>query len=81
MSELEKYLQIRREATATGLSLVILIAVWCMAGFGLADVPAEVFGIPLWALLGTVGIWGFSLLVVAFLLRFVFRDMELREEK
>lgn len=81
MSELEKYLQIRREAAATGLAVALLIIVWCLVGFGLADVPVELGGIPLWALLGTVGIWGFALLLVAFLLRFVFKDMSLSEEK
>ena len=36
MSEKEKYLQIRREAMWTGITLLILIVFWVLAGFGLA---------------------------------------------
>ncbi|MCI6751671.1 MAG: DUF997 family protein, partial [Selenomonas bovis] len=55
MTREEKYRQVRREAGATGVLLALIILFWCAAGFGLAGVPVFVFGLPLWAVMGTVG--------------------------
>ena len=79
-SPCEKYRQCRKEAGATGRFLVLLILFWCVAGFGLSGVDAELFGLPLWAVLGTVGVWAFAILGVAVLVRGVFRDMPLEDE-
>lgn len=84
MSRKEQYLQLRREAGATGLVLLVLIVLWCVFGFGsYALTGAEIFwaGLPLWALLGTVGIWLTAIALVWLLLRFVFRDMPLEDEQ
>ena len=43
MTEKEKYRQVRREAVATGIALLVLIVFWLFAGFGLADVGAAVY--------------------------------------
>ena len=81
MTDWEKYQQIRREAVYTGLPLLVLILFWCWAGFGLASVDAVVFGLPLWALTSSIGVWFFAIVLVKMLLKFVFRDMPLDEEK
>ena len=76
----EKYRQIRREAAATGVGLLMLIAFWIFAGFGLADVRGEVFHLPLWAVAGTIGTWCFAILLVKFLTSVVFKDMSLEDD-
>ena len=53
-SPYEKYRQVRKEAKATGGLLVLLILFWCFAGFGLSGVDVEMFGLPLWAVMGSV---------------------------
>ena len=63
-SPYEKYRQVRKEAGATGGLLVLLILFWCFAGFGLAGVDAEIFGLPLWAVMGSVGVWIFAIVGV-----------------
>lgn len=77
MNDYEKYRQVRREAAATGLLLLVLIVFWLFAGFGLSQVEAEVFHLPLWVWASTVGVWLVAILGVAALIRFVFRDMDL----
>ena len=84
MTRKEKYRQVRREAIATGLALAALIVYWLFAGFGAAnflDNSIRIAGLPLWVVLGTFGTWAMALVIVALLLRFVFRDMPLDEER
>ena len=84
MTTKEKYHQVRREAIATGLALAALIVYWLFAGFGTAnflDNSIRIVGLPLWVVLGTFGTWAMALVIVTLLLRFVFRDMPLDEEK
>lgn len=77
MTEKEKYSQIRREALATGLVLVILIGYWCVAGFGLAGMDVRIAHLPLWVVAGVPGTWLVAIILVKLLLKLVFRDMEL----
>ena len=77
MTPKEKYRQICREAGATGLALALLILLWCVLGFGLSGSEAMFFGLPLWALAGTVGIWFLAILLTFILVKFVFKDMAL----
>ncbi|MCR5758361.1 MAG: YhdT family protein [Selenomonas sp.] len=81
MTEWEKYQQIRREAAYTGLALLVLILFWCWAGFGLSGVEMEIFGLPLWVVTSSIGVWFFALVLVQLLLKYVFRDMSLTEKK
>ncbi len=81
MTEKEKYLQVRREAAATGIALLLLIAFWLFAGFGLSGSSITIFHLPLWAVASTFGVWLFAILLVIGLTKFVFRDMELEEER
>ena len=77
MTEWEKYQQIRREAAFTGLALLVLILFWCWAGFGLSDMEGEIFGLPIWAVMSSIGVWIFAIVLVKILLKYVFRDMSL----
>lgn len=77
MNDYEKYRQVRKEAAATGLLLLVLIVAWILLGFGLAQVDVELFGLPLWVWTSTVGFWLFAVAGVAVLVRIVFCDMDL----
>ena len=81
MTREEKYRQVRREAGATGVLLALIILFWCAAGFGLAGVPVFVFGLPLWAVMGTVGVWMFAIVGVYVLVHGWFTDMSLEDEE
>ena len=81
MTREEKYRQVRREAGATGVLLALIILFWCAAGFGLAGVPVFVFGLPLWAVMGTVGVWLFAIVGVDVLVHGWFADMSLEDEE
>ena len=79
MTPKEKYRQICREAGATGLVLLTLIIMWCLLGFGLSDSQVLIFGLPLWAVTGTVGIWILAICLTFVLVKFVFKDMALSQ--
>ena len=81
MSEKEKYLQIRREAMWTGFALVILILFWLVAGFGMSHIDVKVFGLPVWAVTGTVGVWIFAMVLVKMLPSLVFQDIDLEPDE
>ena len=81
MTREEKYRQVRREAGATGVLLALIILFWCAAGFGLAGGPVFVFGLPLWAVMGTVGVWLFAIVGVYVLVHGWFADMSLDDEE
>lgn len=81
MTEKEKYRQVCREAAATGIALLILIVSWLFAGFGLSGSTITIFRLPLWAAASTVGVWLFSIVLVWILTKFVFKDMDLGDER
>ena len=80
MNNYEKYRQVRKEAAATGLLLLILIVAWIAAGFGLAGYSVELFPLPLWVWTATIGIWLFAIIGVKVLTATVFVDMSLDDE-
>lgn len=79
MTPKEKYRQLCLEAGATGLVLLALIILWCLLGFGLSSSSVIIFGLPLWALTGTVGIWLLAIILTFVLVKFVFKDMALSQ--
>ena len=77
MSDAQKFSLIRREALYTGLALVGLIIFWLIAGFGTAGVDVKIFHLPLWAVLGTIGVWLCAIAISFVLSRILFRDVDL----
>ena len=77
LSGAQKFSLVRREAIYTGLALVGLIIFWLVAGFGTASVDVKIFHLPLWAVLGTVGVWIVAILISALLSQKLFTDMDL----
>lgn len=81
MNNYEKYRQVRKEAAGTALLLLILIGAWIAAGFGLAEIPVELFHLPLWVWTATIGIWLFAIIGVKILTATVFVDMSLDDSE
>lgn len=77
MSDAQKFSLVRREALYTGLALVGLIIFWLIAGFGTAGVDVKIFHLPLWAVLGTIGVWLCAIVISFVLSRILFRDVDL----
>ena len=80
MSDAQKFSLVRREAIYTGLALVGLIIFWLIAGFGTAGVDVKIFHVPLWAVLGSIGVWFVAIAISFVLSRILFRDVDLGGE-
>ncbi len=80
MSDAQKFSLVRREAIYTGLALVGLIIFWLIAGFGTAASDVKIFHLPLWAVLGTIGVWLVAILISAVLSKILFKDVDLGGE-
>ena len=48
--------------------------------FGVSKLHITVFHTPLWAITGCIGTWIFSIIVVVYLMKRVFKDFDLEEE-
>ena len=80
LSDAQKFSLVRREAIYTGLALVGLIIFWLIAGFGTSSLDVKIFHLPLWAVLGSVGVWLVAILISAVLSKKLFTDMDLGGE-
>ena len=79
-NDAQKFSLVRREAIYTGLALIGLILFWLIAGFGTASLDVKIFHLPLWALLGSVGVWFVAIAIAAVLSRKLFTDMDLEDD-
>ena len=77
VSDAQKFSLVRREAIYTGLALAGLIIFWLIAGFGTASFDVRIFHLPLWAVLGTVGVWFVAICISALLSKVLFKDVDL----
>lgn len=76
----DKLAQTNREAKATVVALAVIVAVWLIGGFGLAGVDVQVFGTPLWIVVGCVGTWVAAMVAAVVLAKLVFVDFSLDDE-
>ncbi len=76
-TDAEKFSLVRREAIYTGLALVGLIIFWLIAGFGTASSEIRIFHLPLWAVLGSIGVWFVAITISAVLSKILFKDIDL----
>lgn len=81
LTEEEKHGQILKEIKAT-FALIAIVALWHIGfAFGLNGIDVLVCGMPLWFFVSTIGAFVISVVGVAILLKFVFKDFELGEEE
>lgn len=76
-NDAEKFSLVRREAIYTGLALAGLIIFWLIAGFGTASSEIRIFHLPLWAVLGSIGVWLVAIVISAILSKILFKDVDL----
>ena len=77
MNEAQKFSLVKREAIYTGIALAGLIIFWLMAGFGTASSEIKIFHLPLWAGLGSIGVWIVAIIISAILSKILFKDVDL----
>ena len=77
MNDAQKFSLVKREAIYTGLALVGLIIFWLIAGFGMSSSDVKIFHLPLWAVLGTIGVWFVAIAISFVLSKILFRDVDL----
>ena len=68
---------VKREAVYTGIALAALIIFWLIAGFGTSSSDVKIFYLPLWAFLGSIGVWIFAIVISFVLSRKLFTDIDL----
>ena len=79
----EKFIQMNKEAKATWIVAAIIIVYWFLSGFGVYAVwGAEwtILGMPAWFVLSCFGSWILSMVLVALMVKKVFKDFDLEEE-
>ena len=77
LNEKEKFNVVKRETVYTGLALAALIIFWLIAGFGTSSSDVKIFHLPLWAFLGSIGVWIFAIVISFVLSRKLFTDIDL----
>ena len=75
MNEAQKFSLVKREAIYTGIALAGLIIFWLIAGFGTASSEIKIFHLPLWAILGSIGVWIVAITISAILSKILFKNM------
>ena len=76
----EKDALMRREAIATLIAAVVVMAFWWIAGFGLKDLDFTIFYMPGWFVISCFGSWLLAIALVIFLVTRVFTDFSLEDE-
>jgi len=77
IDDAQKFKIVKREAVYTGIALIALIIFWLIAGFGTASLDVKIFHLPLWAFLGSIGVWIFAIVISFVLSRKLFKDIDL----
>lgn len=80
MNQLNKWKQINAEARASGFALIAIIIFWVIAGFGVSRLHITVGHTPLWVITGCLGTWVFAVILVAWMMKHVFKDFSLDDE-
>ena len=76
----DKYRQIKKEAGACVIALLVLIVFWAIAGLGVSHLDITVYHTPLWAITGCIGTWVFSIIMVVWMVKKVIKDFDLDDE-
>ena len=76
----KKHAVMRREARATLIAAVLVMAFWWVAGFGLQHINFTIFYLPGWFVVACFGSWLLAVLLVFFLITRVFTDFSLENE-
>ncbi|MBQ8663816.1 MAG: YhdT family protein [Eubacterium sp.] len=80
MKREDKFKQIAKEARAVLWALLAIIIFWIIAGLGISRLNITIFHTPLWVITGCVGTWIFSIVIVVFLMKRIFKDFSLEED-
>lgn len=80
MKRKDKLKQIAREARAALWALLAIIIFWIIAGLGISNLDITIFHTPLWVITGCIGTWIFSIILVIWLMRHVFKNFSLEED-
>lgn len=80
MKREDKFKQIAKEARAVLWALLAIIVFWVVAGLGISRLDITIFHTPLWVITGCIGTWVFSVILVVFMMKRIFKDFSLEEE-
>ena len=76
LNDAQNFSLVKREAIYTGIALIGLIIFWFIAGFGTSALEIRIFHVPLWAILGSIGVWLVAILISAILSKKLFTDID-----
>lgn len=80
MKREDKFKQIAKEARVVLWALAAIIVFWIVAGLGVSRLDITILHTPLWIITGCIGTWIFSVIIVVFLMKRIFKDFSLEEE-
>jgi uncharacterized membrane protein YhdT len=80
MTYREKFIQMNREAAATGIAVAVIAAFWWVSAFTLEKVNIKVFFMPLWFVASCAGSVVLSVCAVLFLVKKIYKNFSLSDE-
>ncbi|MDR3325603.1 MAG: YhdT family protein [Spirochaetaceae bacterium] len=81
MTYKEKHTQMNREARGALIAGAVVMAFWWAAGFALSRLDFTIFHLPGWFVVGSFGTWVLSIGLVCILLKRVFKNFSLEDDK
>jgi uncharacterized membrane protein YhdT len=77
MTYREKFVQMNREAAATGIAVALIAVFWWVSAFALEKVSFTIFFMPLWFVTSCAGSLILSVCAALFLVKKVYKDFSL----
>lgn len=72
--------QIKREAIASIICVAAIVVFWCISGLAISTLDIVIFHTPLWIITGCLGTWIFASVLVAVVVKKVFKNTDLEGE-
>ncbi|MDR0383491.1 MAG: YhdT family protein [Spirochaetaceae bacterium] len=81
MTYREKFVQMNREAAATGVAVALVAAFWWISGFALEKINFTLFSMPGWFVVSCVGSLILSACAALFLVKKVYKNFSLQDDE
>jgi uncharacterized membrane protein YhdT len=80
MTYKQKFVQMNKEAIATGIAVALVAAFWWVSGFALEKIDFTIFRMPGWFVVSCAGSFILSVCAALFLIKKVYRNFSLTDD-
>jgi uncharacterized membrane protein YhdT len=77
----EKFVQMNREAAATGIAVALIAAFWWVSGFALEKIDFTILYMPGWFVVGCAGSLILSVCAAVFLVKKVYKNFSFTDDE